>query len=165
MPICHPLPLHPFHVSSAIPSHFLPPNGISCPFSPRFLLSFHPPFSGGRLGRVLGQLFLLLCSPPLSILYLCCLYNTLLASNTSPSSDIGAVLVGGVGVAGRGLVLAYNSWYFAEAWLFPVGCVVVWPAWLMGWKLACQTVQEEEEKESGRGGGKTDSSASHLHSD
>lgn len=74
--------------------------------------------------------------------------------------------MGGVGVAGRGLVLAYNSWFFAEAWLFPVGCVVVWPVWLMGWRLACQTVQEEKEEGEREGGKKSaSSSASHPHSD
>ena len=71
--------------------------------------------------------------------------------------------MGGVDLTGRGLVLAYNSWFFAEAWLFPVGCVVVWPVWLMGWRLACQSVQEEEEGACGR---KTVTPPSaHLHSD
>lgn len=106
----------------------------------------------GRLHHRLGQLLLLLFSPPLSILYLCCLYHAVFISHDP--ADISAVLEGGVGMVGQGLVMAYNSWYFVGSWLFPLGCVAVWPVWLMGWRLACQNVCNSEQSDS-----------PHLHSD
>ena len=105
----------------------------------------------------MSQLLILLLAPPLAIVSLCSLYCAVFVSET-PSFDLETALVGGVGVAGRGLVLAYNSWYFVEAWLFPVGCLGVWPVWLMGWRLTCQQVREEEAQ-------KIDKSSSHPHSD
>ena len=130
---------------TAVSTHFL------------FLLPLSLPVlcSGRRLHHRSGQLFLLLLSPPLATIYLCSLYLSLLSD--TPSSDLGAVLMGGAGVAGRGLVLSYNSWFLFGAWLFPVGCLVVWPAWLMGWRLSCHQVKEEEED--------TNISSSHPHSD
>ena len=111
--------------------------------------------SGGRLRHRMGQILLVLFSPPLSLLYLCCLYHALFISS-GPITDIAALLEGGVGLAGRGLVLAYNSWHFVGSWLFPVGCVAIWPVWLMGWRLACQTVRED---------GRDSERTAHPHSD
>ena len=72
------------------------------------------------------------------------------------------MIEGGVGVAGRGLVLAYNSWYFVGSWLFPVSCLAVWPVWVMGWRLACQRVCDKEDRAEIA---ETDNSSSHPHSD
>ena len=83
--------------------------------------------------------------------------------NSHDPSDVAAVLEGGAGIVGRGIVLAYNSWYFVGSWLFPVGCVAVWPVWLMGWRLACQRVCEGDD-DSGTGSTESPSS-SHPHSD
>lgn len=107
----------------------------------------------------MGQLLLLLFSPPVSLLCLCSLYYAVF--NSHDPSDVAVALEGGAGIVGQGIVLAYNSWHFVGSWLFPVGCLAVWPVWLMGWKLACQRVCDGE----GSGADSTDTISSHPHSD
>ena len=90
--------------------------------------------------------------------YLCSLYFAVFVSRDS-TTDVTAAVLGGADMLGRGLVLAYNSWHFVGSWLFPVGCAVVWPVWLMGWRLGCQTVCD------GGSGGDEAAHSSKPHSD
>lgn len=151
----------PFAYSSS--SHFPPfsPNPLA-PRKPHThlsssslkVLSSHR----GKAPHIMEQALLLLSSPPLVVLYLCSLYHALFIS---PNSDPLLALEGGATMASEGLVLAYTSWHFVGSWLFPVGCLAVWPAWLMTWVLGCQVVSHVKTSVSGSG----DTASPHPHSD
>ena len=155
--------LHFFACFSCLHTHFVDYNNkFACPgmnFEHNYtfswlLYAYCTPFLlfHRKITHLLGQVLLFFFSPPLAAFYLCSLYYAFFSSQ---SPNIAVILQGGSVLFTEGIILAYNSWHFVGSWLFPFGCVVVWPVWLMGWALGCQTIHDKE----------TTTVSSHPHSD
>lgn len=100
--------------------------------------------SRSKVLHLLKMVVVLLCAPPLCLVYFCSAYISLFS--LVPNTSILQVLTAGSQLALEGTVMAYNSWHFVGSWIFFVTCTVVWPLWLMSWVL-CSSRQEEHEKQ------------------
>lgn len=82
-----------------------------------------------------SKFLLLLCSPPLLVLYSCLFYLYLFSSTLQPIEDA-------LTMAMEGLTLAYRSHFISGAWLYPMVTFFVFPSWWMFWIVATGKIKK-----------------------
>ncbi|XP_011402542.1 PREDICTED: glycosylphosphatidylinositol anchor attachment 1 protein-like [Amphimedon queenslandica] len=98
-------------------------------------LLFSLPLSLSTSHSTVSKLLLLLCSPPLLVLYSCLFHLYLFSSTSQPIEDA-------LTMAMEGLTLAYRSHFISGAWLYPMVTFFVFPSWWMCWIVATGKIKK-----------------------